>query len=113
MLGKNKIPIIPVPKTNYCEFIRNSKSVPFLSVITSTLEKFCTMPLACPIKPGHYVIDNFYVDDSRLVLLPAFGDARYMVQAFLTDENGKTIVSIVKLTTIFSYVKESELVNCI
>jgi Protein of unknown function (DUF1091) len=109
LLPKLKLRVVPVPKLNYCTLIRGTKDVPFLSVVLNSITSFLTMSLACPIKPGRYRLENYYIDESKLLLLPVFGNARYMMQAVFTDENGKNVVHVVTITTIFSYTKENKL----
>jgi hypothetical protein len=79
------------PKMDYCDILRgfaNAKKLEIVKKLLENLRKFGNIVTPCPIKPGNYYLNKFWIDET---VYPWHGLLRenylLMLQLIFTDEN--------------------------
>uniref|UniRef100_A0A336M231 CSON007782 protein n=1 Tax=Culicoides sonorensis TaxID=179676 RepID=A0A336M231_CULSO len=102
-------PILRIEPLSFCKFLTGKRKSPLMKLVYKMISKFGRMPQTCPIKKGHYFVNDFEVDEGFIPALAPAADYRVEIQAFV-DELGvqKQIHKIVSHASIIPDEEETD-----
>ncbi|XP_063695747.1 uncharacterized protein LOC134827125 [Culicoides brevitarsis] len=102
-------PILRIEPLSFCKFINGKRKSPILKLIWKMVSKFGRLPQSCPVRKGHYFINDFELDEGLIPALAPAADYRVEVQAFV-DEMGvqKQIHKVIAHASIIPEEEETD-----
>jgi hypothetical protein len=93
--------IVSTPKLNYCQIGKKDMKISVNHLVIEKINKFGSIPMACPARQGHYYLDNVILTD--VAIPPALlttGHYKYILK--FTDDAAANPL-IFALTIYFSF----------
>jgi hypothetical protein len=75
----------------------NAKAVPFFDILLREIAKYGTLPMACPIKSGHYYMNGLNID----MAFPIQKNVPHMTQFSGSVEEEKILKFVLKYDVYF------------
>jgi Protein of unknown function (DUF1091) len=99
--------LVGTPRLPYCSLLSFSSNIPIVSDVIKESTKFGNFPITCPIEPGHYYMENFFVNDAKLPIrsLMKVGST-YLVESWFWDRLGNRPVQIFKFDVVFEFTED-------
>jgi Protein of unknown function (DUF1091) len=105
VIAKKIKPVMVLPTFNYCDVMRG-QFLPFQVIqgLIDQLAKFGRLVVPCPIKPGHYYVKNFYLDETQMPMYRMLrGDSLKVMAANLQQEVSRKMVPIYDVKVFFTF----------
>jgi Protein of unknown function (DUF1091) len=94
MKGKVKKSALRIPTVNYCDIMRGHLlPMQMIQVFIDRLAESGRLALPCPMKPGHYYLKNFWVDETQMPLYRMLPEGLLLVLevVFKQEISGKMV----------------------
>jgi Protein of unknown function (DUF1091) len=99
--------LVSTPRLPYCKLLSLATVIPIVSEVIKESFKFGNFPTSCPIKPGHYYMEHFSVDDAKLPVQTLLKSGnKYLVESWFWDRLGYRIVQIFKFDVVFRFLED-------
>jgi Protein of unknown function (DUF1091) len=101
-VGNSTKLLISINKINYCDLVRGQAQFKIVFALVQQLRQFGNLIGTCPMKPGFYTLDNFSVDETKILGYRVMQlNKLYGVDLTLRDENQRKSISLFNLKIFF------------